>query len=121
MAERTLSAGELAVTRHLLVHGPATRGDLGDRLNLSYASIARAARALIEGGMATETLQPEPAVGRPRQILTAIPSARHVVGCKLTADTAYGVVCDMFGDVKATARAALPVPDAGGTVPVAGT
>jgi predicted NBD/HSP70 family sugar kinase len=121
VGERTLSAGELAVTRHLLVHGPATRGDLGDRLNLSYASMSRAARALIEGGMATETLELEPAVGRPRQILTAIPSARHVVGCKLTADTAYGVVCDMFGNVRATARASLPAPDASGVVPVAGT
>ena len=37
-------------------------GDLGDRLNLSYASMSRAARALIEGGMASEALEPEPAV-----------------------------------------------------------
>ena len=120
MAERALSPGELAVTRHLLIHGPATRGDLGDRLNLSYASMSRAARALIEGGIASEALVPEPAVGRPRQILTAIPSARHVVGCKLTADTAYGVVCDMLGNVKSTAKVALPAPEAGGAVPVAG-
>ena len=116
-----LSPGELAVTRHLLVHGPATRGDLGDRLNLSYASMSRAARALVEEGMASEQLEPEPAVGRPRQILTAIPSARHVVGCKLTGDTAYGVVCDMFGNVTSTTRAALPAPEANGAVPVAAT
>jgi len=116
-----LSPGELAVARHLLVHGPSTRGDLGDRLNLSYASTSRAARALIEGGMASEALVPESVVGRPRQVLTAVPGARHVVGCKLTADTAYGVVCDMFGTVVATARAALPAPAAGGAVPVEGT
>jgi len=119
--ERGLSAGELAVTRHLLVHGPATRGDLGDRLNLSYASMSRLARALIHGGMASEDLEPASAVGRPRQILTAVPSARHVVGCKLTADTAYAVVCDMFGDVKSTAKAALPEPAADGMVPVTAT
>jgi predicted NBD/HSP70 family sugar kinase len=107
------------VARHLLIHGPSTRGDLGDRLNLSYASMSRAARALIEGGMASEALEPEPAVGRPRQVLTAVPGARHVVGCKLTSDTAYGVVCDMFGTVKGTAQAALPAP-VGGSVPVAG-
>jgi predicted NBD/HSP70 family sugar kinase len=117
----TLSAGELAVTRHLLTHGPATRGDLGHRLNLSYASMSRVARALVDGGMAYEALESEPTVGRPRQILAAIPTARHVVGCKLTADTAYGVVCDMFGNVKSTAAAALPAPDEDGTVPVAGT
>src|SRR5919206_4118884 len=120
-AQRTLSAGELAVTRHLLMHGPATRGDLGDRLNLSYASMSRVARALVTGGMASEALEPEPSVGRPRQILTAIPTARHVAGCKLTGDTAYGVVCDLFGNVKSTAESALPAPDADGTVPVAGT
>jgi predicted NBD/HSP70 family sugar kinase len=120
-APGTLSAGELAVTRHLLMHGPSTRGDLGDRLNLSYASMSRLARALVTGGMASEALEPEPSVGRPRQILTAIPSARHVVGCKLTGDTAYGVVCDLFGNVKSTAEAALPAPNANGTVSIAAT
>jgi predicted NBD/HSP70 family sugar kinase len=120
-AQRTLSAGELAVTRHLLMHGPATRGDLGDRLNLSYASMSRVARALVSGGMASEAVEPEPAVGRPRQILAAVPTARHVMGCKLTAHAAYGVVCDLFGNVKSTAEAALPAPDADGTVPVPAT
>jgi predicted NBD/HSP70 family sugar kinase len=119
--ERDLTAGELAVTRQLLIHGPATRGDLGDRLNLSYASMSRLARSLILGGMATEDLEPAAAIGRPRQILTAVPSARHVVGVKLTGDTAYGVVCDMFGEVRATTRAALPRPGADGAVPVAAT
>lgn len=109
------------MARHLLTHGPATRGDLGERLNLSYASTSRAARALIQGGIASETLVPEAVVGRPRQVLTAVPGARHVVGCKVTADTAYGVVCDMFGNVKHSGRAALPVPGADGAVSVAGT
>jgi predicted NBD/HSP70 family sugar kinase len=120
-ARRRLSVAELAVTRHLLVHGPATRQDLGDRLNLSYASTSRLARALVDGGVASEALEREPAVGRPRQVLAAVPSARHVVGCKLTSDSAYGVVCDMFGNVRATAKAALPEADAAGTVPVAAT
>lgn len=119
--ERGLTAGELAVTRHLLVHGPATRGDLGDRLNLSYASMSRLARALIGGGMATEDMEPAAAIGRPRQILTAVPGARHVVGVKLTGDTAYGVVCDMFGEVQATARSALPAPEDSGAVSLPAT
>lgn len=116
---KALSPREFAVARHLLIHGPSTRGDLGDRLNLSYASMSRAARALIEGGVATEVLEPETAVGRPRQVLTAVPGARHVVGIKLTSDTAYGVVCDMFGAVKGTVQAPLPEP-VDGVVPVAG-
>src|SRR3954454_21226480 len=89
---RGLSAAELAVTRHLLVHGPATRQALGDHLNLSYASTSRLARALVDDGVASEALDGEPAVGRPRQVLAAVPGARHVAGFKLTADTAFGVV-----------------------------
>jgi predicted NBD/HSP70 family sugar kinase len=115
-----LSAGELAVTRHLLVHGPATRGDLGDRLQLSTASMSRLARALVDGGIAMENLEPVPGIGRPRQVLSAVPSARHIVGCKLTGDTVYGVVCDMLGEVKATTQAAL-APRTDGTVPLTAT
>jgi predicted NBD/HSP70 family sugar kinase len=120
-AETALSAGELAITRHLLVHGPASRGVLGDLLQLSYASMSRLARSLVEGGIVAEDVEPVPGVGRPRQILSVVPGARHVVGCKLTGDTAYGVVCDMLGDVKSTARVALPPHQGDGTVPVAGT
>ena len=71
--------------------------------------------------MASEALDQEPAVGRPRQVLAAVPTARHVLGCKLTEDTAYAVVCDMFGTISSAARAALPAPGADGVVPVAGT
>jgi predicted NBD/HSP70 family sugar kinase len=116
-----LSAAELAVTRHLLVHGPTTRAALGDRLQLSYASMSRLARSLTDGGLITQDAEPDFTVGRPRQILSAVPGARHVVGCKLTADTAYGVVCDMFGEVRSAAKAALPAPRADGAVPVAAT
>ncbi|MGK5681460.1 ROK family protein [Actinoplanes sp. URMC 104] len=116
-----LSTGELAVTRHLLVHGPATRGDLSDLLRVSPASMSRLARSLVSDGIVAENAEPVPGVGRPRQILSVVPGARHVVGCKLTATRAYGVVCDMLGDVSATAETALPAPDAGGTVPVAAT
>jgi predicted NBD/HSP70 family sugar kinase len=116
-----LSSGELAVTRHLLVHGPATRGDLSDLLRVSPASMSRLARSLVDDGIVTENVGPVPGVGRPRQILSVVPGARHVVGCKLTGDTAYGVVCDMLGEVKATTEAALPARQADGTVPIAAT
>jgi predicted NBD/HSP70 family sugar kinase len=83
--------------------------------------MSRLTRSLVDGGIIAGDLEPEPGVGRPRQILSAVPGARHVVGCKLTADTAYGVVCDMFGEVRSTAQAALPAQRADGTVPVAET
>jgi predicted NBD/HSP70 family sugar kinase len=113
-----LSEREMAVTRHLLIHGPATRGHLGDHLQLSTASMSRVARALLDGGIAAEDLEPAPGIGRPRSILSAVPGARHVVGCKLTGDTVYGVLCDMMGNVTATARRSLPQPGPDGTVPV---
>lgn len=114
-----LSSAELAVTRHLLVHGPTSRAALGDRLKLSYASMSRLARSLTDGGLVTQDVEADFTVGRPRQILSAVPTARHVVGCKLTADTAYAVVCDMFGEVRSAARASLPAREPDGTVPVA--
>jgi predicted NBD/HSP70 family sugar kinase len=108
----------MAVTRHLLVHGPATRGHLGDHLQLSSASMSRVARALVDGGIAAEDLEPAPGIGRPRQILSAVPNARHVVGCKLTGDTVYGVLCDMMGNVTTAAQRPLPRPGRDGTVSV---
>ncbi|WP_249998291.1 ROK family transcriptional regulator [Actinoplanes sp. M2I2] len=120
-ADARLSTGALAVTRHLLAHGPATRGDLGDLLRVSSASMSRLARALVEEGLVAENAEPLPGVGRPRQILSVVPGARHVAGCKITGSTAYGVVCDMLGDVKAITKAALPARSADGSVPAAAT
>jgi predicted NBD/HSP70 family sugar kinase len=121
LADAPLSTGALAVTRRLLAHGPATRGDLGDFLQVSSASMSRLARVLVEEGIVAENAEPVPGVGRPRQILSVVPGARHVAGCKITSTMAYGVVCDMLGDVKATAQATLPARHADGSVPVAAT
>ena len=73
------------------------------RLDVAGRPIAGARRHRLR-----EQLDEVASVGRPRQILSAVPSARHVVGVKLTADTAYGVACNMLGDVEGTARAAPP-------------
>ena len=116
-----MSPHALAVTRHLLVHGPASRGHLGRNLSLSDASMSRVAQTLVRDGIVAETLDPEIGIGRPRQILSAIPTARHVVGVKLTQDTAYAVACDLHGAVLGSAQARLPAPDRDGKVAVAGT
>ena len=115
-----MSPHALAVTRHLLVHGPASRGHLGRNLSLSDASMSRVAQTLVRDGIVAETLDPEIGIGRPRQILSAIPTARHVVGVKLTQDTAYAVACDLHGAVLGSAEARLPAPDRNGEVAVAG-
>ncbi len=108
-----LTPRALAVTRHLLVNGPASRGRIGENLSLSEASMSRVARTLVQDGLITENSDPSPLpsnIGRPRRLMSAVPSARHVIGVKLTADTAYGVVCDLFGSVTQLADAALPAP-----------
>jgi hypothetical protein len=103
------------------VHGPESRGSLGKLLSLSDASMSRVAQSLVRDGLVSEALDSQVGVGRPRQILSAVPGARHVVGVKLTGDTAYGVGCDLFGAVLAEGQASLPAPDRSGAVPVAAT
>ena len=53
-----LTANALAVTRHLLVHGPASRSRLGEHLSLSDASMSRVAQTLMRDGIVLETLDP---------------------------------------------------------------
>jgi predicted NBD/HSP70 family sugar kinase len=80
--------------------------------------MSRVAQTLVRDGLVSETQDPEAAIGRPRQILSVVPDARHVVGIKLTGDTAYGVSCDLFGSVIESAEARLPASADGGHVPV---
>lgn len=116
-----LSQHALAVTRHLLVNGPASRGHLGEHLSLSEASMSRVARGLLRDGLVTEEASEAPAsIGRPRRILTPVPESRHVVGVKLTADAAHAVVSDLLGVVDKTAESPLPA-DVAGSVPVDAT
>ena len=106
-----LTPRALAVTRHLVVNGPASRGHIGQDLSLSEASMSRVARTLVQDGLITENSDPSASptnIGRPRQLLAAVPSARHVIGVKLTADTAYGVACDLLGSVAQSEEAPLP-------------
>ncbi len=83
--------------------------------------MSRVAQALVRAGIASESLDPQAGIGRPRQILSAVPTARHVVGVKLTGDRAYGVACDLYGTVLGSAELRLPVPRARGVVPVTAT
>ncbi len=116
-----LTPHALAVTRHLLVHGPASRANLGRNLALSDASMSRVAQTLVRDGLVSETLDLRSSIGRPRQILSAVPTARHVVGVKLTGDMAYGVACDLYGAVLGSAELRLPAAGVRGVVSVAAT
>ena len=116
-----LTPHALAITLHLLTHGPASRGHLGRDLALSDASMSRAAQMLVRDGLVSETIETRASIGRPRQILAPVPTARHVVGVKVTGDKAYGVACDMVGAVLGSAELRLPARGAKGAAPVGGT
>lgn len=83
--------------------------------------MSRAAKSLVDRGIVSETVDARSAIGRPRRILTLIPTARHVVGVKLTGDRAYAVACNLVGSVVASAQMALPKPGRRGSVSVAGS
>ena len=108
----------MAVAQHVLVHGPATRVNLGEALELSYASMSRVARSLVRRGVMVEDVDRDAAMGRPSQLLSIVPGARHAVGVKITRDTAYAVACDMFGTILSSAAAPMPEADADGVVPI---
>lgn len=114
------------MTRLLLMHGPSSRADLGERLDVSPASMTRLTRTLLDLGIVLENGDgvdrapgPGAGAGRPAKVLSINPAARTVLGCKLTGDTAYAVVCDLAGNVRASARAPLAQADRDGVVPVA--
>ncbi|GAA3629262.1 ROK family transcriptional regulator [Kineosporia mesophila] len=113
-----LSPRAQAITGHLLMHGPSTRAALCEAFGLSEASMSRVVRIMADAGIVTEESE-RTSIGRPRQILTAVPESRHVVGIKLTGDTAYGVLCDLAGEVITSLSLPLPAR-AEGIVPVEG-
>ncbi|MDP9831215.1 putative NBD/HSP70 family sugar kinase [Kineosporia succinea] len=113
-----LSPRALALTRFLLVHGPSSRAVLGEALQLSEATLSRVARILLDAAIVTEHSE-RASVGRPKQILTAVPGSRHVAGIKLTGDTAHGVRCDLAGTVVGSLELPLPARFEG-AVPVDG-
>ncbi|WP_411721436.1 ROK family protein [Mycetocola sp.] len=89
----------LAVAVEVLVHGPRSRAQLADRMNLSPASLTRLVKPLIAGGVLIEA---EPvrssALGRSSLLLDVVDDYRFI-GVKLTADTAFAVLTDLRAQV----------------------
>lgn len=115
---RPLTSAELDVTKQLLMFGPASRSDLGSRLDVSPASMTRVTRSLIDDGIVSESDSVPTQFGRPARLIAANPHARFVLGCKLTATTAYTVVCDLMGEVVASNETPLPIRRGTESVPV---
>ena len=100
--DTTSSGGGLM--RMVLIHGPISRKDLGQRLGLSPASLTRLSRPLLEAGLLTESAHSEGIVGRPMKSLDVRAEALAYGGVKLTADRVFAVCTDLRARVLGSAE-----------------
>ncbi|MBN8881786.1 MAG: ROK family protein [Salana multivorans] len=89
-----------ALVREVLVHGPISRTDLAQRLDLSAPSLTRLARPYLEHGVFRELDDVvDGSRGRPQRPLDITPDLTRFVGVKITGDAAFGVVTTMRAEV----------------------
>ncbi len=98
------------VAMEVLLHGPLSRSELAQRLDLSRGSLTRLSRPLVDDGLLVEGDHPhETPSGRPGRPLDVDTRAHHFVGVRLTHLEAVAVLSDL----RATTLAATshPLPD----------
>lgn len=89
------------ILHRLIASGPATRGELGDELDMSAATVTRTVRPMIARGI----LEPlsvrgsDATTGKPAYLLGIVPTCAAFIGVKVTDSTAFAVVTDMSGRV----------------------
>ncbi|WP_254455837.1 ROK family transcriptional regulator [Paeniglutamicibacter quisquiliarum] len=104
-----LSEPELEVARAILIHGPSSRGELSQRLNLSAASLTRLSKPLLDAGIVSESeLVLNGSVGRPVRLLDIRQEATFFVGIKITGQLAQGVLTDLRAKSRVSATRDLP-------------
>lgn len=104
------SDSELALARAVLVHGPVSRTDLRERLDVSPATLTRLTKSLAARGLVVELDAPAHGqVGRPGRVLDIAAGLGRFVGVKLTGDHAWAVRTD--ARCTPLSRAHLPLPD----------
>lgn len=95
-----LTDSERRVVLELLVHGPLSRTELAERLDLSAPSLTRLTRPLLSTGLLKEADEVQPhGNGRPLQPLDVDPELGTFVGIKLTGAHAYAVLTDLRADI----------------------
>jgi predicted NBD/HSP70 family sugar kinase len=98
-----------AVALEVLLDGPLSRSEIARRLELSQGSLTRLSAPLIASGLLVESGDRSAGkAGRPTRPLDIIPSSRHFIGIKLTADDVLAVRTDLRANVIETATASLP-------------
>lgn len=90
-----ITTPERRLLLQVLLHGPITRATLSARLELSPATVARLARALVDAGILHECRPIIHGRARPQVPLDIDPSQYHVLGINLTARTATATLTDL--------------------------
>ncbi|WP_158862160.1 ROK family transcriptional regulator [Leifsonia sp. AG29] len=97
------------LARAVLMHGPISRTELADRLQLSQPSLTRLSKPYLDAGLFIELdAQPDGSVGRPTRPLDIRRDAARIVGVKLTGEAAIGVLTDLRADVLSVQERPLP-------------
>lgn len=89
-----------ALVESLVRLGPQSRRDLGDRLDLSRASLSRLATPLLDSGLLIELdTQHQAPTGRPAMLLDVVADQHHFVGLHVTAHRLQAVQTDLRGNI----------------------
>jgi predicted NBD/HSP70 family sugar kinase len=106
------SPGAVAVVTALVTEGPLSRAELARRTGLTTATVTKLVNPLAEAGYLREM---GPALsgtlGRPASRLEICGDAAYVVGLKVTGADVLGVLVDLAGHIRATARRDLASRD----------
>jgi predicted NBD/HSP70 family sugar kinase len=112
--DESLLAGKWPATVRLLTtlltRGPMTRTELGARTGLSAGAVTKALQPLLAGELIRELPDQwtSSGAGRPAVPLEVAAEHTHLVGIKITADEAIGVLTDLRAQVRRTKHMALP-------------
>ncbi|GAB2450554.1 putative NBD/HSP70 family sugar kinase [Conyzicola lurida] len=84
------------LAREVLIHGPISRAELGQRLGLSPASLTRLSKPFIDRGLFVDAPgSNDGALGRPARPLDVLVDSQRFIGVKITADQVFGVATDL--------------------------
>lgn len=115
----TLSPSEHSLVTEVLMRGPISRHELGERLDLSAPSLTRLSKRFIEEGVFIEEDAARVAgksQGRPRRSYDINVAHGHYVGLRVAQTEVYGVLTDMRANVLVTQCLPLPRTDPGTVV-----
>jgi predicted NBD/HSP70 family sugar kinase len=106
------------VFQTVMIHGPLTRTEIGQRTGLSSGAVTKAASPLLDDGWITELGRPvrERSAGRPATLIAVRGERAHFLGIKVTADELIGVRIDLTGKPVASRRARLDTREIAGVV-----